>query len=74
MKSEYVIVRSEVTLHTSPFLITRPVLLMVLWVMGTNDRVHCVHFRSGDPQDAMLGKVVPEGWAVTAQLSGTTLN
>ena len=32
MKSEDVIVKSEGTLHTSPFLITRPVLLMVLWV------------------------------------------
>ena len=55
MKSEDVIVKSEGTLHTSPFLITRPVLLMVLWVTGTNNRVHCVRFRSGDPQDAMLG-------------------
>ena len=32
MKSEDVIVKSEGTLHTSPFLITRLVLLMVLWV------------------------------------------
>ena len=53
MKSEDVIVKSEGTLHT-PFLITRPV-LMVLWVTHTNNRVHCVHFWSGDPQDAMLG-------------------
>ena len=55
MKSEDVIVKSEGTLHTSPFLITRPVLLMVLWVTIGNNRVHCVRFRSGDPQDAMLG-------------------
>ena len=32
MKSEDVIVKSKGTLHTSPFLITRLVLLMVLWV------------------------------------------
>ena len=31
MKREDVIVKSEGTLHTSPFLITRPVLLMVLF-------------------------------------------
>ena len=33
MKSEDVIVKSEGTLHTSPFLITRPVLLILLWAL-----------------------------------------
>ena len=33
MKSEDVIVKSEGTLHTSPFLITRPVLLIVFWAL-----------------------------------------
>ena len=36
MKSEDVIVKSEGTLHTSPFLMTRPVLLMVLFGSQTS--------------------------------------
>ena len=56
MKSEDMIVKSEGTLHTSPFLITRQVLLMVLFGSQTSMTEYTEYvFQSGDPQDAMLG-------------------